>query len=210
MVWNEHLKRNIPKGWMVKKLGDICEFSNGINYDKNVLGDKTYRIINVRNISSSSLIINEQDLDEINLPSCLAENYLIDKNSILIVRSGTPGATRIIENANGCIYCGFIIKCTPRVNSYRPYLTYLLKQYEGTTITRTGGSILQNVSQETLKSIRLCIPSDSIIIEFNNLLYSLIAKIHNNMNKINAIIKLRDELLPLLMNGQVNFDLSAD
>ena len=209
MEWNAQLKREIPQGWIVKKLGDICKFNNGINYDKDVYGDKTYRIINVRNISSSSLIINEQDLDEINLPSNLAENFLIDNNSILIARSGTPGATRIIENATSCIYCGFIIKCMPCANIYRLYLTYMLKQYEGTTLTQTGGSILQNVSQETLKSIKLYIPTDTILMEFNNLLNPLIAKIHNNMNQINALIKQRDEILPLLMNGQVNSDLSA-
>ena len=53
MVWNETLKREIPAGWEVKKLGEVCNFRNGINYDKKVIGNKTYKIVNVRNISAS-------------------------------------------------------------------------------------------------------------------------------------------------------------
>ena len=52
MLWNEKLKRYIPSGWDVKPLGELCSFRNGINYNKSAAGDKTYRIINVRNISS--------------------------------------------------------------------------------------------------------------------------------------------------------------
>ena len=51
MVWNERLKRKIPKGWDVKHLQDICKFRNGINYEKDCLGDCTYRIANVILIS---------------------------------------------------------------------------------------------------------------------------------------------------------------
>ena len=30
MVYNEVLKREIPEGWEVKKLGDVAQFKNGI------------------------------------------------------------------------------------------------------------------------------------------------------------------------------------
>ena len=65
MVWNEELKREIPEGWECKKISELCSFSNGINYDKNEIGDKNYKIINVRNITSSSILLDSNDLDEI-------------------------------------------------------------------------------------------------------------------------------------------------
>lgn len=49
----------IPADWKVKPLGTICSFRNGINYDKNVDGNTIYKIINVRNISSSTLFLTK-------------------------------------------------------------------------------------------------------------------------------------------------------
>ena len=76
MVWNEQLKRKIPANWQAMRLGELCTFRNGINYDKDVAGDKMYRIINVRNISSSTMLLSEDELDEIVLPQKHAEKYL--------------------------------------------------------------------------------------------------------------------------------------
>lgn len=55
MVYNELLKREIPVGWEVKRLGEVCDFRNGINYDKNEIGNKSYKIVNVRNISAEKI-----------------------------------------------------------------------------------------------------------------------------------------------------------
>lgn len=55
MVWNEELKREIPQGWEVLQLEKLCTFRNGINYVKDEIG-KPFPIVNVRNISSSSIL----------------------------------------------------------------------------------------------------------------------------------------------------------
>ena len=65
MVWNKMINHLIPADWKVKPLGTICSFRNGINYDKNVDGNTIYKIINVRNISSSTLFLDESNFDEI-------------------------------------------------------------------------------------------------------------------------------------------------
>ena len=96
MLQNDILKRNIPITWKVKTLGELCSFQNGINYDKGIIGDKDYRIINVRNISSSSILLDENELDIISLPHKKGDKYCVTDDSIIIARSGIPGATRIL------------------------------------------------------------------------------------------------------------------
>ena len=206
MVWNEKLKREIPEGWEVKEMGDMLNFSNGINYEKDIAGDKKYRIINVRNITSSSIFINKDDLDIIELPSKQANNYLITEDDIIIARSGTPGSTRLIMNPYDVIYCGFIIKGTPRNNNNKYILMYYLKQLEGTQATKTGGSILQNVSQDTLKSLRMIVPPENIVNTFNQFVDKIFNSINSNIETSNHLTHLRDSLLPMLMNGQVTIE----
>lgn len=205
MVWNEELKKEIPEGWEVHNISNLCTLGNGINYDKKVNGDKTYKIVNVRDISASSLLINKEAMDEISLPSALANKYLVNKDDILIARSGTPGAVRLVLDIDNVIYCGFIIHCLPNDLEDRLYLTFTLKQYEGTSATKTGGSILQNVSQDTLKSLTIPLPSKNVLSSFNAKLKPLIDKMQLCIEENSQLTSLRDFLLPMLMNGQVTF-----
>lgn len=206
MVWNEELKKEIPEGWKVKKLSEIATFSNGINYSKNEIGNKTYKIINVRNITATTLLISASDLDCINLKSLQGDKYLVEKDDILIARSGTPGATRLLlSNPVDIIYCGFIIKCKPN-NLYNKFiLTYELKNLEGSNATKTGGSIMQNVSQDTLKQIKTCLPPRYVVDRFNIQIDTILKKMQYIVKENEELVKLRDFLLPLLMNGQVTF-----
>lgn len=205
MVWNDELKREIPEGWEIHNISNLCTLGNGINYDKKVTGDKTYKIVNVRDISASSLLINKQDMNEITLPNELANKYLVNKGDILIARSGTPGAVRLVLDTDNVIYCGFIIHCLPNDLEDRFYLTFTLKLYEGTSATKTGGSILQNVSQDTLKSLTIPLPSKNILSSFNIKIKPLIDRMQLCIEENNQLVSLRDFLLPLLMNGQVTF-----
>lgn len=203
MVWNEQLKREIPSGWSAVRLGDICTFRNGINYKKGCDGDFLCRIVNVRNITATSYLMDTNDFDIICLPNSQAVRYVVGRDDIIIARSGTPGATRLIINPeDNVIFCGFIICTTPVEPMYRYFLYHYLKQLEGTNATKTGGSILQNVSQDTLKSLLVCLPAKDTVVAFNGLLEPLIAKMDNIIHENRELIKLRDWLLPMLMNGQ--------
>ena len=206
MVYNEELKKEIPEGWKVESLSKLATFNNGINYDKDEIGDKKYKIINVRNITSSSLLINDSELDDIELKKIQGDKYLVESNDILIARSGTPGAVRLLlSNPDDIIYCGFIIKCKPNNEKHRLLLTYYLKMLEGSNATKTGGSIMQNVSQDTLKQVKICLPTESVISIFNEKILTLLNKMQCLIKENEELAKLRDELLPLLMNGQVSF-----
>ena len=101
------------------------------------------------------------------------------------------------------MFCGFIICCTPIEEYLRNYITLFLKILEGSSATTSGGSILQNVSQDTLKSLWIILPSIKLLMIFDRFLKDLIDLLYSNSMAIKILTKQRDELLPLLMNGQV-------
>jgi hsdS, type I site-specific deoxyribonuclease len=211
MVWNEKLKREIPSCFNIANMEKLCKFRNGINYSKDETGND-FQIVNVRNISSSKILLDGEDFDTITVPMTKAENYLLKSEDIIIARSGCPGSTRLLISPTNTLFCGFIICCTPHNSSMRNYLTYCLKQLEGTNATTSGGSILQNVSQDTLKGLLIVVPNKQIIDKFNETIELIFTRILNCLKETKALTKQRDELLPLLMNGQVsvNSDLSDD
>ena len=211
VVWNEKLKREIPSCFEVVNMGNLCDFRNGINYSKDETGND-YQIVNVRNISSSRILLDGEDFDVITVPTSKAENYVLKPDDIIIARSGCPGSTRLLLSPANTLFCGFIICCSPNDSSMRNYLVYCLKQLEGTNATTSGGSILQNVSQDTLKGLHVIVPQKQIIDKFNKTIELIFARILNCLKESQALTKQRDELLPLLMNGQasVNYHLSDD
>ena len=203
MVWTDKLKRKIPSCFEVVNMGKLCDFRNGINYSKDETGND-YQIVNVRNISSSRILLDEEDFDVITVPTSKAENYVLKPDDIIIARSGCPGSTRLLLSPANTIFCGFIICCSPNESSMRNYLVYYLKQLEGTNATTSGGSILQNVSQDTLKGLHVIVPERQIIDKFNKTIDLLFARMLNCLKESKALTKQRDELLPLLMNGQAS------
>lgn len=206
MVWNETLKREIPEGWVCISLDRLGSFKNGINYSKDEIGDKDYKIVNVRNISSSSLFLDYNELDDINLISESADNYIVGGNDILLARSGTPGATRVLQSMpkKDVLFCGFIICYTVESVVTKIYLTYQLKSLEQITKGQSGGSILSNISQEILKRIYVPVPDNETLARFNSMIYPIWNRIDNGIKEISMLKLKRDALLPLLMNAQVS------
>ena len=205
MIWNDQLKQEIPGGWEVKELQDLAKLGNGINYNKNIKGNEKCKIVNVRDITSSSLLINSHKLTHLSLPKKSMEKYIIKKTDILIARSGTPGAVRILPSTTEkVIFAGFIIHCLPKDSELRWYLTFMLKKFEGTNVTTTGGSILKNVSQNSLKSISIILPSSVVLKRFNKQIIPIIEQLENILEENQQLKSLRNFLLPMLMNGQVS------
>jgi type I restriction enzyme S subunit len=204
MVYSEVLKRDVPKGWEVKSLDKFGKLKNGINYDPSEIGDTKAKIINVRNISSSSIFVANKDLDELNLDGENVRKYLVDRNSILITRSGIPGTVRLIEDYSAnTIYCGFIICLTVNNNYMRNLLFFQLKSVEVYMAKKSGGTIMPNINQGVLKGLSIISPIKKITEEFNIQINPIFKKINLIEQENQQLKALRDWLLPMLMNGQV-------
>ena len=207
MVYNDQLKREIPEGWGVERLGELCEFRNGINYEKSETGDTLSKIVNVRNISNSITFVTTHDLDSIALDRKRIESYLVTERTILIARSGIPGSTRIVSDIPpNTIYSGFIIGATVTNMDLFYYVFYHLKNIELLMSNQSAGTIMKNISQTTLSEICIAIPNEEIQKKFSNRVSSLLDVIENNLKQNQDLTQLRDWLLPMLMNGQVRVE----
>lgn len=158
-TYNKTLNRNIPTNWEVKKLGEIVDFKNGINYDPSKPGDKKTKIVNVRNVSSSTYFVSETDLDDLFVDEKHAAKYYVSQDDILITRSGTPGAARMIApSKEPVVYCGFIIKMTFEDKKMKNYLFFKMKELEFAIQKQSAGSILSNISQDILNNLEIATP----------------------------------------------------
>ena len=93
----------------------------------------------------------------------------------------------------------------------KEFLYFSLKLYFENAKAKTG-NVFANMSKEEFASIIVAYPPKQILQAFHNKVAPIFDSIKNNIEEINSLTKQRDELLPLLMNGQatVNYHLSDD
>ena len=204
MVYNPELKREIPEGWGVEKLGDLAQFKNGINYEKTSSGSEKVKIINVRNISSSTIFINQTDLDEIFLENDKSTNFIVNEGMILITRSGIPGATRLVSELEAkTVYSGFIIASEVNDLINKNLIFYYLKNVEEVLKNQSAGTIMKNISQSVLTDMVVSLPPQNVLLKFNSIIDNLLEQMKNVQRQNQELTQLRDWVLPMLMNGQV-------
>lgn len=151
------------KGWEVKKLGEIGEFKNGLNFSKDENGH-SIKFLGVSDFQNKKSIASDQ-LDCISLSECVQEDYLLKTGDIVFVRSN--GKKELIGRSvkmyitEPTTYSGFCIRC--RITDEKvdkDYIAILLKtpiirQF----MTNSGrGCNISNLNQKVLNSIPTILP----------------------------------------------------
>ena len=211
MVWNEKLKRYIPKGWNISLIKEIAAtYSGGTPKSTNIEYYNNGEIawINSGELNSPIITKTTNYITKCGLENSSAKLY--PSNSILVAMYGaTAGKVSLLtfEACSNQAVCGVI----PTIENMLYYVYFHISSLYNHFVTLSTGSARDNISQETIKNILLPIPCSNILKLFNEKIGSIYQMIINNSQQIDSLAKQRDELLPLLMNGQVsvNSDLSA-
>lgn len=151
------------KGWEVKKLGEIGEFKNGLNFSKDENGH-SIKFLGVSDFQNKKSIASDQ-LAYISLSERVQEDYLLKTGDIVFVRSN--GKKELIGRSvkmyitEPTTYSGFCIRC--RITDEKvdkDYIAILLKtpiirQF----MTNSGrGCNISNLNQKVLNSIPTILP----------------------------------------------------
>ena len=210
MVWNKKLKREIPKGWNISLIKDFATTYSGstpkstnIEYYNN--GEIAW--INSGELNSPIITKTTNYITKCGLENSSAKLY--PSNSILVAMYGaTAGKVSLLtfEACSNQAVCGII----PTIENMLYYVYFHISSLYSHFITLSTGSARDNISQNTIKNILLPIPTRNILKLFDEKIGSIYQMIVNNYQQIDSLTMQRDELLPLLMNGQamVNSDLS--
>jgi len=86
---------------------------------------------------------------------------------------------------------------------YYLYLFINSNSFHKVKNTLVQGAVQEATTNETIKQIKLVVPSKEIISEFNQKIDSIMRKIFKNKNENQTLAALRDLLLPKLMSGEV-------
>tara|TARA_R110002050_G_scaffold243115_2_gene379521 strand:- start:9115 stop:10410 length:1296 start_codon:yes stop_codon:yes gene_type:complete len=149
----------IPVDWNVEKMGNIGDFKNGINKDKESFGFGI-PFVNISDAFSETLKLEK--LGKVNATEIEKKIYRLHKGDIIFVRSsvkpsGVGYNTLFTQDDNNIVYSGFMIRYRLRdKEEYIPEFYNQLFRYEGSRkrlLCRSTVSANTNINQENLKLI---------------------------------------------------------
>ena len=209
MVWNEKLKREIPKGWSCESLQNICSIKRGASprpideyMDLSCNGMPWVKISDAT-VSSSPFLTQ---IKECIIQEGVSKSVRVIPNTLIVSNSATPGIPKFIQ-LEACVHDGWLV-VTNYNEVFTYYLYYVIKMIRQNLLHMASGSIFKNLKTDYLKEFICIIPHMNILELYHKKVEKIMKQILNHQNNTEELTKLRDELLPLLMNGQavVNSD----
>lgn len=187
MVWNEKLKRKIPQGWKDCTLGDFCEMYQPKALGLNNLSDGgKYKVYGANGIIGYYSSYNHEN-SEIAMAcrgnSCGVINRTLPKSWI-------TGNAMVIKIRNSQVHNEYIKQALNYAN------------VKGAI----SGSGQPQITRENLSLIKLMQPNSATLKDFSEKIEALITMELEIEEQNDKLIKQRNELLPLLMNGQVSLN----
>ena len=194
MVYHPELKREIPEGWGVEKLGDItiCHDSKRVPLSSNdrelVKGEIPY-------YGATGI------MDYVN-------DYIFDGDYVLMAEDGsvmTEKGTPILQRISGKNWVNNHAHVLEPIKNYSCKLLMMLLKDVSVMKIKTG-SIQMKINQENMNKIVVPAIPLKLLFEINQKLEVIDKQQLNLIEENKQLTQLRDWLLPMLMNGQVKVE----
>jgi type I restriction enzyme S subunit len=200
MVWNEKLKREIPEGWHCGSLLDIAIYTNGLACQKfrPTTNDKL-PVIKIREMHDG--INNDTEYVKTDIPECVKVydgDVLFSWSASLEVMLWAYGNGGLNQH---------IFKVTSKNGFPRSFYYYQLIDYIGNfkRMADARKTTMGHITQDHLQQSTIPLPPNNQIANaLETKLKPIFEEIILNYQQISKLQTQRDELLPLLMNGQVS------
>lgn len=215
MVWNEEVKREIPVGWKVKKIGETFSSSRGISYNSKNLGEKGVPMINLASfkpgggykIEGIKTFSGDYDEDKClkayDLVMCNTQQTAIDYSKDII------GNAFLIPDIfeSDIVSSHHVTTIKVKNENIKYYLCSLFntKHFHRYIAGFTNGTNILGLLFNGVENYKCEIPDEKILERYSIFCRDIEKRKSQIIKENQELTSLRDFLLPLLMNGQVSF-----
>ena len=198
----------VPKGWEVNSLGNICNFTPGSAFKPEYQGQTQGEIPFIK-VSDMNLNGNEIFIVKANN---YIDNSLQKERKFKLHEEGATVFAKIgvalISNRRRVLTMPTIIdnnmmSASPLKGLSTPYYLYLLlKTIDFNTLV--SGTALPYLNVSDLRKILIVHPTINLLNKFELIANPLLQKIKLNSVQCEGLVTLRDNLLPKLLSGEID------
>ena len=198
----------IPKGWRVGCVGDYVRVKSGFAFKSSWWEDKGIPVIKIKNIDNYTI-----DFGDVSYVSedkvGLAKEFIVNGGDLVIAMTGaTIGKFAIVPKMQSFALVNqrvgkFFLGDNPVEKLGFIYCILKQDNVYNEIVSRGDGSAQPNISPSGIESIKIVLPPQGLINEYNQLVTNMFNMIIENFAENSLLICLRDILLPKLMSGEI-------
>ena len=198
MVYNPELKREIPEGWGVEKLGDISQYVSE-KVDSFELNIENY-------VGTDNMIA---DMGGIELTTSIPKSGTSTKFSAgdILISNIRPYFKKIwlSDRTGGCSADVLCIRTNRTIPKEFVYATLARDDFFNYDVAGSKGSKMPRGDKKHIMEYPIVFEF-GVAEQYSKIVRPIYEAVHENNNQNQELTKLRDWLLPMLMNGQVKVE----
>ena len=181
---------------------DFFEILSGYPFDSSTYSKGKYKIITIKSIKMNDFDTLATDCVE-SLPLSIDAECILSCGDILISLTGDTGRIAVVDEKD-CLLNQRVGKILCE-DKYKVYSYALLRSpYAQRYISKNSvGTSQKNISPIILSDIKTYLPDEDELENFNSLAVPVFQKYVAEQKRAKNIIQIKNAILPLLMNGQV-------
>jgi len=198
---------NIPKGWQYGPVGELISLQGGFAFKSSSWTNGGVPVIKIGSVKPGFVSLKECSYVSQELANTIANIYKLPRGSLVIGLSGYVGEVGLVPKHNPVpLLNQRVARISPNSPDKGIPFTYCLARdpmFKRDVENAANGSAQQNVSTSQIRAILRPIPTDPIILRFNSTFEKVFEQIIAKEDENQELTKLRDTLLPLLINGEL-------
>lgn len=210
MVYNDTLKREIPKGWSASNILSVANLLGGGTPSKSKEEYWNGHIPFFTPSDSDNNVFSidtESHITDLGLEK--SSTRLFEKNTVFITARGSVGRLALNSVPMAMNQSCYALK--PKNGISFSFLYYLTKELIHHLEVKASGSVFNSIVSNDIEFTNLALPDDKTIVErFAKMAEPIFKRIELATLENKQLSSQRDWLLPMLMNGQVTVKSSTE
>ena len=203
MVYNPELKREIPEGWGVAKLNEVVDLISGYPFSSNdYVTSGKYKLYTIKNVQDGYTVDKVDNYLDF-LPSNMSHECQLRRGDLIMSLTGNVGRVGMVYE-DDVLLNQRVLKLNPINKTHKSFIYSFFRSdvTKAHLENMSTGTSQKNLSPIDIGNMMIPFPSESLLSKFLDNLNML----ENNLVENQQLTKLRDWLLPMLMNGQVKVE----
>ena len=201
LIYNKELGKEIPIGWEVKQLKDItkCLLGGTPNRDHKNYWNGNIHWINSGEVASFPVLNTEETISQLGLDNSATKLLPVGSTVISITGNIRFSILGIESCANQSV-----VGVLENKNFKKSFLYFVLKDYGNIYTSKMTGAVQKHINKELVETSYILTPTEKILNSYYAANETIINRIVEISKNTEHVIILKEKLLPLLINGQLN------
>lgn len=203
MVYHPELKREIPEGWGVAKLNEVVDLISGYPFSSNdYVTSGKYKLYTIKNVQDGYTVDKVDNYLDF-FPSNMSHECQLRRGDLIMSLTGNVGRVGMVYE-DDVLLNQRVLKLNPINKTHKSFIYSFFRSdvTKAHLENMSTGTSQKNLSPIDIGNMMIPFPSESLLSKFLDNLNML----ENNLVENQQLTKLRDWLLPMLMNGQVKVE----